>query len=55
MRIRCISINTFADSDEIEMEMERNNFVIIFFKEYRFKKPKVAKRFIQRLNDLIFG
>ncbi|NHJ02212.1 MAG: hypothetical protein EAX86_08740 [Candidatus Heimdallarchaeota archaeon] len=52
-RVRCISIEDFHDMDEIEVEMEFNSIVIIFFKEFRIKKPMDGKRALQRLNALI--
>ncbi|MFX1285404.1 MAG: hypothetical protein ACFFB5_17285 [Promethearchaeota archaeon] len=52
-RIRCISIKDFTDTDDIELEMEHHSLIIIFFKEFRIKKPIRAKRFLQRLNAFI--
>ena len=52
-RVRCISIKEFLDSDEIELEMEYNSLIMIFFREFRMKKPVDAKRFLQRLNVFI--
>ncbi len=52
-RVRCISIEDFRDMDEIELEMEFNNIIVIFFKEFRIKKPMDGKRALQRLNSLI--
>lgn len=52
-RIRCISVQDFRDTDDIELEMENGSLIIVFFKEFRIKKPMVAKRFLQRLNAFI--
>ncbi|MFX1505458.1 MAG: hypothetical protein ACFFDC_05015 [Promethearchaeota archaeon] len=52
-RIRCISIQEFRDTDDIELEMEHGSLVIIFYKEFRIKKPMDAKRVLQRLNAFI--
>lgn len=52
-RIRCISVQDFRDTDDIELEMEYRSLIIIFFKEFRIKKPMGAKRFLQRLNAFI--
>ncbi len=52
-RVRCISIQDFQDIDEIELEMEYNSLVIVFFKEFRIKRPMDAKRLLQRLNAFI--
>jgi SepF-like predicted cell division protein (DUF552 family) len=52
-RIRCISIKEFRDTDDIELEMEQGSLVIIFYKEFRIKKPMEAKRVLQRLNAFI--
>ena len=52
-RIRCISIGEFRDTDDIELEMENRSLVIIFYKEFRMKKPMDAKRVLQRLNAFI--
>jgi len=52
-RIRCISIQDFTDTDDIELEMEHHSLIIVFFKEFRIKQPMRAKRFLQRLNAFI--
>ena len=52
-RIRCISIQEFRETDDIELEMEHGSLVIIFYKEFRIKKPMDAKRVLQRLNAFI--
>ncbi len=52
-RIRCISIREFRDTDDIELEMEYGSLIIIFYKEFRIKKPMDAKRVLQRLNAFI--
>jgi SepF-like predicted cell division protein (DUF552 family) len=52
-RIRCISIQEFRDTDDIELEMEYGSLIIIFYKEFRIKKPMDAKRVLQRLNAFI--
>lgn len=52
-RIRCISIQEFRDTDDIELEIENGSLVIIFYKEFRIKKPMDAKRVLQRLNAFI--
>lgn len=52
-RIRCISIQDFRDTDDIELEMEYKSLIIIFYKEFRIKKPMDAKRVLQRLNAFI--
>ncbi|UCG00542.1 MAG: hypothetical protein JSW11_13030 [Candidatus Heimdallarchaeota archaeon] len=52
-RIRCISIGEFRDTDDIELEMENGSLIIIFYKEFRIKKPMDAKRVLQRLNAFI--
>ena len=51
-RVRCLSIYDFNDCDEIELEMENNSLILIFFREFRIKRPIDAKRIIQRLNAL---
>jgi hypothetical protein len=33
--------------------MEHGSLIIVFFKEFRIKKPMAAKRFLQRLNAFI--
>ncbi|UCG90569.1 MAG: hypothetical protein JSU57_02240, partial [Candidatus Heimdallarchaeota archaeon] len=43
----------FTDTDDIELEMEHHSLIIVFFKEFRIKKPMRAKRFLQRLNAFI--
>jgi len=52
-KIHCISIQEFRDIDEIEIEMENQNMVVIFFKEFRIKKSIEAKRVLQYLNAFI--
>ena len=52
-RIRCISIQEFRETDDIELEMEHESLIIIFYKEFRIKKPMDAKRVLQRLNAFI--
>lgn len=52
-RVRCISIQDFRDTDDIELEMEHQCLIIVFFKEFRIKRPMEAKRFLQRLNAFI--
>lgn len=52
-RIRCISIQDFRDTDEIEREMEDHSMIVVFFKEFRIKRPMDAKRFLQCLNAFI--
>lgn len=52
-RVRCLSVQNFRDSDEIELEMEHHSLIIIFFKEFRIKRPMDGKRFLQRINALI--
>lgn len=52
-RIRCISIQDFRDTDDIEHEMKDHNMIVVFFKEFRIKKPMDAKRFLQCLNAFI--
>ncbi|MFX1246166.1 MAG: hypothetical protein ACFFBQ_02125 [Promethearchaeota archaeon] len=52
-RVRCISVQDFRDTDNIELEMEYGSLIIIFFKVFRIKRPMDAKRFLQRLNAFI--
>ncbi len=49
-RIRCISVHDFQDIDDVEIEMQNNSLIVIFFKEFRIKKPMDAKRLLQRFN-----
>ncbi len=51
--VRCISVQDFRDIDEIEMEMQNQKMLIIFFKEFRIKKSIEAKRVLQYLNAFI--
>ncbi len=52
-RVRCISIQDIRDSDEIELEMMKQNVTVLFFREFRITKSLEAKRFLQSLNALI--
>jgi hypothetical protein len=52
-KIHCISIQDYRDTDNIEHEMENNTLIVIFFKEFRIKRPMDAKRFLQCLNAFI--
>ncbi|MHA2074585.1 MAG: hypothetical protein ACW97X_08190 [Candidatus Hodarchaeales archaeon] len=52
-RVRCISVQDFDDIDEIELEMQNQNMIVIFFKEIRIKKSIEAKRILQYLNAFI--
>jgi SepF-like predicted cell division protein (DUF552 family) len=52
-KVRCISVQNFRDIDEIELEMQNQNIIVIFFKEFRIKKSIEAKRVLQYLNAFI--
>ena len=51
--VYCISIQEFEDIDDIELEMQNQNMIVIFFKEIRIKKSIEAKRILQYLNAFI--
>jgi SepF-like predicted cell division protein (DUF552 family) len=52
-RVRCIAIQNYRDTDDIEFEMKDHNLIVVFFKEFKIKKPMDAKRFLQCLNAFI--